>query len=155
AWTIGEEVLRANYDRFSTEGKAELVFRLQNTRAAVDSLGVCVMAGRVIGMEEMARIMTLTTGWNFSSEEITKAGERIYNLERLLAVRDGIRRKDDTLPPRILNETLPQGPSKNIKLSKENLDRMLDEYYKLRGWDKGGKPTEGKLKELGIPGLLR
>ncbi len=155
AWTIGEEVLRANYDRFSTEDKAELVFRLQNTRAAVDSLGVCVMAGRVIGMGEMARIMTLTTGWNFSSEEIAKAGERIYNLERLLAVRDGIGRKDDTLPPRILNETLPRGPSKDIKLGKENLDRMLDEYYKLRGWDEGGKPTEAKLKELDILELLR
>jgi aldehyde:ferredoxin oxidoreductase len=154
AWTIGEEILRGNYDRLSTDGKAELVFNLQNTRAAVDSIGVCVMAGRVIGMEEMAKIMSLTTGWNSSADEIGESGERIYTLERQLAVREGIGRGDDTLPPRILNESLPGGPTKGIKLGKENLNRMLGEYYKIRGWDEEGRPTESKLSELNITRLL-
>ncbi|MCK4300436.1 MAG: aldehyde ferredoxin oxidoreductase, partial [Planctomycetes bacterium] len=105
-------------------------------------------------VEELAKIVSLMTGWNFSEAELLKSGERIYNLERQLAVRDGIGRGDDTLPPRVLNETLPSGPAKGIKLRKEDLDSMLDEYYNLRGWDAEGKPTEAKLKELNIPELL-
>ncbi len=154
AWTLAAEVFEAKYDRFSTEGKAKLVFELQNARAAIDSTGICVIGSRVMGKEEMARMMTVTTGWGFTAERILEAGERIYNLERLLAVRDGITRKDDTLPPRLLTETLPHGPSKGIHLSKNDLDHMLDEYYELRGWDHNGRPTKAKLEELGIPKLL-
>jgi len=150
AWTLGVEVFEAKYDRFSTEGKAKLVAGLQNTRAAVDSTGVCIIGSRVIGTEEMARIMSTATGWSFTAERILEAGERIYTLERLLAVREGITRKDDTLPPRLLNEVLPSGPSKGVRLRKEDLGRMLDEYYRLRGWDRDGKPTKAKLEELGI-----
>ena len=54
--------------------------------------------------------MTVTTGWVFSSKSLLEAGERIYNLERILAVWDGVTRKDDTLPPRVFEETLPTGP---------------------------------------------
>jgi len=150
AWTLAVEVFEGKYDRFSTEGKAKLVFDLQNLRAAVDSIGVCVMGSRVIGAKEMARIMMVTTGWNFKADDVLKAGERIYTLERLLAVRDGISRKDDTLPPRLLKEALPHGPCEGIKLTEEDLSLMLDEYYKLRGWNKRGKPTRAKLRELGI-----
>jgi len=148
AWTLGAEVFEAKYDRFSTEGKAKLVVGLQNTRAAMDSTGVCIIGSRAIGTEEMARIMSTATGWSFTAERILEAGERIYTLERLLAVREGITRKDDTLPPRLLNEALPSGPSKGVRLRKEDLDQMLNEYYKLRGWNKNGVPTRAKLEEL-------
>ncbi|MDI6819661.1 MAG: aldehyde ferredoxin oxidoreductase family protein [Candidatus Hodarchaeaceae archaeon] len=154
AWTLAAEVFEARYDRFSSEGKAKLVFDLQNIRAAVDSIGVCVIGSRAMGVREMARVMTVTTGWSFKADDITKAGERIYNLERLLAVRDGISREDDTLPPRLLNETLPHGPCKGIALRGEDLDRMLDEYYALRGWDRRGRPKKDKIEELGITKLL-
>lgn len=155
AWTLAAEVFEAKYDRFSTVGKAKLVMDLQNQRAAVDSLGVCVIATRAIGVEEMARIMTSTTGWGFTVEKIVQAGERIYNLERLLAVREGVRRKDDTLPQRLLTETLRKGPCKGVELTERALGEMLDEYYRLRGWDRSGKPTKAKLQKLGIPRLLR
>lgn len=155
AWTLAAEVFEAKYDRLSSEGKAKLVFDLQNLRAAVDSIGMCVIGSRAMGVQEMARIMTVTTGWSFKVDDITKAGERIYNLERLLAVRDGISREDDTLPPRLLNETLPHGPCKGIALRREDLDRMLDEYYALRGWDRRGRPKKDKIEELGITKLLR
>jgi len=65
-------------------------------------------------------------------------------------VREGISRKDDTLPPRIMEEEAPIGPAKGLKITQEILDKMLDEYYTLRGWDKNGIPTQDKLKELGI-----
>jgi aldehyde:ferredoxin oxidoreductase len=155
AWTLAAEVFEAKYDRFSTKGKAKLIVELQNTRAAADSMGVCIIAGRAIGEEERARIMTALTGWSFNAKKLAEAGERIYNLERLLAVRDGITRKDDVLPPRLLTQALPSGPCKGIQLRKVNLDQMLDDYYELRGWDRGGKPTKAKLKELGITKLLK
>lgn len=152
AWTMAAEVFDHKYDRFSTEGKAKLVFDMQNSRAVVDSLGVCIFGTRAIGIEEMRKIIQVIVGWSFSSDELKRAGERIYNLERMLAVRDGISRKDDTLPPRVLEEKLPEldGPA----LSKEHLDKMLDEYYEIRGWDSRGKPKSKKLEELQLTELL-
>lgn len=154
AWTISAEVLSEDYDRFETDGKAELVFKLQNERSAVDSIGVCVMAGRVVGIEEMVEIMNLTTGMNFTPEKLIQAGERIYNLERLLATREGINREDDDLPPRIFNEVLKEGPPKNVKLKKETFEKMIDEYYEIRGWNENGVPTKEKLEELRINEIL-
>jgi len=155
AWTLTAEVFAPKCDRFSTEGKAKLVFDLQNTRAVVDSLGVCLFGSRAIGVEEMIRILAATTGQNLSAEKLLKVGERIYNLERLLAVREGISRKDDILPPRLLEEALPEGTAKGIKLGKKEFNRMLDEYYEIRGWDTEGRTRREKLEELGIPKLLR
>ncbi|MEM3402686.1 MAG: aldehyde ferredoxin oxidoreductase family protein [Candidatus Hadarchaeales archaeon] len=152
AWTIGVEILTPKYDRFSTEGKGQLVAELQNVRAVVDSMGVCVFATRCIGVEEMRRILALVTGWNFSAQELVRTGERIYNVERLIAVRDGISRKDDTLPPRLLEESTPELPGKNI--GRENLGKMLDDYYQVRGWGENGVPKKEKLIELQIPELL-
>jgi aldehyde:ferredoxin oxidoreductase len=154
AWTLKVEVFAPKYDRFSTEGKAKLVFELQNARAAMDSLGVCIIGSRAIGVEEMERVLAVTTGWNLSVKDLLKAGERIYNLERLLAVREGISRKDDILPARLLNETLPNGPAKGVKLGEKDFNRMLDEYYEIRGWDTKGRPKREKLEEFGIPKLL-
>ena len=154
AWTLNAEVFAPKYDRFSTEGKAKLVFEIQNTRTVIDSLGVCIIGSRAIGVEEMVRVLAVTTGWNLNVNGLLKAGERIYNLERLLAVRDGISREDDVLPPRVLEEALPEGAAKGIKLGKKEFNRMLDEYYGIRGWDTEGKPKREKLEELGIPKLL-
>jgi aldehyde:ferredoxin oxidoreductase len=130
------------------------VFELQNKRAVVDSLGVCVIGTRAIGLEEMVRILEVTVGLRVTQAELLGIGERIYNLERLLAVREGTSRKDDTLPPRIFEETLKSGPAADIRLERVKFESMLDEYYELRDWDRGGKPTETKLKGLGIPKLL-
>ncbi len=154
AWTLGVEVMHPKYDRFSPEGKGKLVFGLQNERAVIDSMGVCVLGARGIGIDEMVRIITVMTGWNFNSKKLLEAGERVYNVERLIAIREGITRKDDTLPPRLLTEVLPRGPSKGVHLRREDLDQMLNEYYTVRGWDRNGKPTKVKLEELGIPKLL-
>lgn len=153
AWTIGAEILKKEYDRFSTAGKAELVIRLQDERAVVDSTGVCVFGSRVIRIPEIREMLRVITGWTMSEAELLRVGERIYNLERMLAVRDGVSRKDDTLPPRLLLEPLPELPES--KLDPAALERMLDEYYRLRGWDQQGRPTEEKLKELGLPEILR
>ena len=80
-------------------------------------------------------------------DDYVKAGERVWNVERLFNTKAGFSRKDDSLPPRILKEPLSDGPAKGETV---DLEKMLNEYYKLRGWDNNGIPTEEKLKELGI-----
>ena len=80
------------------------------------------------------------------------AGERIWNLIRMFNVREGISRKDDSLPPRMY-EPLPDGPTKGNAFTEEMFRGMLDEYYGLRGWNENGIPTKTKLKELGFGGM--
>jgi aldehyde:ferredoxin oxidoreductase len=80
-------------------------------------------------------------------EEMMKAGERIWNLERIFNLRAGLTGKDDRLPDRIVKDPMPSGPAKG-KVSE--LAKMLPEYYELRGWDKEGQPTKARLKELGL-----
>ena len=91
--------------------------------------------------------MNLTTGVEYTPDEILKAAERIYNLERLFLIAAGSGPEHDTLPPRMLNEPLPDGPAKG-KVAE--LDKMLPEFYAVRGWDAQGIPTPEKLAELGL-----
>jgi len=92
-------------------------------------------------------ILRAVTGIPYSDEELLKAGERIYNLERLFNLKAVFTGKDDTLPPRLLKEPIASGTSKGEVCE---LVRMLPEYYKLRGWDEEGRPTKHKLEELGL-----
>jgi aldehyde:ferredoxin oxidoreductase len=98
----------------------------------------------------MVNIINYVKGWDIDLNGLEKIGERIYNLERLINVQRGVSRKDDTLPYRVMNEPIPSGPSKGRYCLQENLDKMLDTYYKLRGWSQDGIPTSRKLTELGL-----
>ena len=134
-----------------TEGQAMLVKWHQDLLAAVDSLETCkfncVMCYGM-GPRELATLYSSATGWPMSGEELLKTGERIYNVERMFNVREGMSRKDDTLPKRIY-DVVPSGPTKGTCfLTQEDLNKILDEYYVLRGWDKNGIPTEEKIEEL-------
>jgi aldehyde:ferredoxin oxidoreductase len=90
------------------------------------------------------------TGWDLDVAELERIGERICNLERLFNCREGISRKDDTLPWRVQHEPIPDGPSKGMHCPPEELSRMLDEYYDLRGWTRDGIPTRDRLSVLGL-----
>jgi aldehyde:ferredoxin oxidoreductase len=153
-------------DRTTTDGKAHLTMSIQHMTAVGDSLVLCRFTERVYGftlewnMEHDAQpevlrtayvdMVNLVTGMNLSLKELVKIGERIYNLERYVNTRMGMRRSHDTLPRRIMEEPIPDGPSKGMVASKEKLNKLLDEYYSLRGWDENGIPTPEKLKELGL-----
>lgn len=146
--TIREELLG---DRYAVEGKAELIKEGQDIRTAYECAGLCYTATVAIDFQLFTKIFNSVTGLNYSESELKKVGERVYNLERLSAVKDGITRKDDTLPERFFKEKLKEGPADGRIISKEDFNKMLDEYYKLRGWDlKTGLPTSQKLSELGI-----
>jgi aldehyde:ferredoxin oxidoreductase len=86
--------------------------------------------------------------------ELMRIGERIYNLERMILIREGVRRQDDLLPERVSREALPDGPTKGRILTPEMYQVMLEEYYRVRGWDADGVPTAETLQRLQLKELL-
>jgi aldehyde:ferredoxin oxidoreductase len=134
-------------DPDATEGKAGLLKLFQDLTALVDSAGMCLFTTFAIGLPELAAQLRAATGLNLSDEEYLRAGERVWNLEKLFNLKAGLTAKDDTLPPRLLNEPMKDGPHKG-KVVK--LDVMLPEYYQLRGWDAEGVPTPEKMQELSL-----
>jgi aldehyde:ferredoxin oxidoreductase len=136
------------------DSQPKYIQRNQYFTAVGDSLIVCrFIAERGLGTplnEDIAKIVNYVTGWDITLSELEKIGERIYNLERLINVSHGVRRKDDVLPYRVMNEPIPEGPAKGRCCSKDDLDAMLDTFYDLRGWDRDGVPTKEKLTEIGL-----
>ncbi len=149
AYMISPEVLGlpSLVDRFETKGKPALVKEFQDVFAVVDSSIVCKFTTFALWTEDYAALLTAVTGWDIKPEDVLRIGERIYNAERafnVLSFGDG--REYDTLPKRLLEEPMPEGPAKGYVVK---LREMLDEYYKLRGWI-DGRPTRAKLEELGL-----
>jgi len=144
-------------DRLAIEGKGILCKWNQDVRTAVcDCMPLCVfvfdMGLAAYALEIMARIYSALTGLEINPDEIQKAGERVNNIARIFNFKAGFTRADDTLPARLMEEEIPGGPSKGQLITKEDLDKMLDEYYEARGWDKEkGIPTKEKMLELGLP----
>jgi len=136
-----EDVLVEN----PAEGK--VVKDLEDALTVFDCVGTCKFMGMALATEDWVDMIGNCVGWDFGVSDFRKAGERVYNLARAFNVREGLTRADDTLPKRLLEEPLPEGPAEGHKV--EKLDQMLDAYYEFRGWDKKtGKPTTERLKEL-------
>ena len=154
-WTIRAELQSGKYDRYALEGKGALVKSIQDTRAYVDSLGICTVVRGALGFSEQPSKDTLhaVTGHDFTPD-LLEIGERIYNLERLILNREGIRQKDDLLPERIAREVVPSGPAQGHVLTGAMYDVMLDEYYALRGWDRDGVRPPETVHRFGLDELL-
>ncbi|MGB2884046.1 MAG: aldehyde ferredoxin oxidoreductase C-terminal domain-containing protein, partial [Dehalococcoidia bacterium] len=130
-------------------GEVHILVDLENVMTALDTLGACKFMGFCVASDEWVELVAHCLGRDFTYDDLMRVGERAYNLARVFNVREGVTRADDTLPPRLLEEPLTEGPAAG-KVN-ENLPAMLDKYYELRGWDKAtGKPTPEKLKELGL-----
>ena len=132
-------------DRFQVQGKSGYVMLHQDTAAAIDSLVVCKFVNMAVGDEYLARALSAVTGLDYSTRDLIRVGERVWNLERLYNLREGFDASDDTLPPRLLHEAIGDGPSQGWV---SHLEPMLAEYYRARGWDAAGAPTRRKLQEL-------
>lgn len=148
AYMIAPEIvgIPEKLDPFKTEGKASWVKTFQDIFAMCDSLVVCKFLTFALSAEHLTKLSNAVTGWNWSTEDFLRTGDRIYTLERMYINREGFGRKDDTLPERLLKTPISEGPCKGMVV---RLDEMLDDYYAVRGW-KDGKPTKKKLKELGL-----
>lgn len=147
AWTVRAETEGKLGERFSIDGRAKFVKEIQDERAAAFSLVVCDFAP--LDVSDFVAMLNAATGFDYSEEEYLTAGERIWNIIRLFNLREGITRDDDSLPGRMF-EPMMGGATDGIKLSEEMFNKMLGEYYELRGWSPEGIPTEDTLKRLDL-----
>jgi aldehyde:ferredoxin oxidoreductase len=140
--------------RTQVEGQAEFAMRSQHFTAVGDSLTQCRFTSeRGFGSplnDNYPRLINAATGWDLSLEDVERIGERIYNLERAFNCREGASNDQDDLPYRVKFEGIPSGPSEGMYCPTEELQKMLQEYYRLRGWTDDGVPSEEKLSELGL-----
>ncbi len=127
-------------------GEVKVACDLEEMLTTFDCVGACKFMGLCLNAEDWVRLVNLVTGWDLSLEEYKQAGERVYNLARAYSNREGLRAESDTLPGRLLEEPLPDGPAEGHV---NELPALLDAYYRYRRWDKdSGKPTREKLEEL-------
>jgi aldehyde:ferredoxin oxidoreductase len=133
-------------DPYITDGKAQLAVKMHDLMVLYDGLGICKFYIVVsYGPTIMAEWLNYCTGWKVTPDELMRTAERAFTLKRMINVARGLSRKDDTLPKRLL--AVPQrddiGP-----VDPQGMERMLTEYYHLRGWDAKGAPTKERLKAL-------
>lgn len=143
--TLPEVGFDLPFDRFSSEGKGQMVAILQNYMSMLDSLKICKFA--ITGgttVSQLIEWLNDITGWEYTVEEFFKTGERIFNLKRVYNFNCGLKKEDDTIPDRLLNCTKGGGTDDFLPPLKE----MLDEYYNYRDWNYEGFPSLAKLSEL-------
>ena len=137
--------------RLAYRGKGKLVSYFEDWNAVIDALEPCknIMQNmEILTFDLASKVIEATTGLQMTPAEVRRVGERIINVERAFNVREGIRRKDDTLPRRFREEPLTDGASKGTVFE---LEPMIDEYYGERGWDlETGIPTAETLRRLGL-----
>ncbi|MEJ2305153.1 MAG: aldehyde ferredoxin oxidoreductase family protein [Anaerolineales bacterium] len=133
-------------DPLEWKGKGELTVIFQNVHAMTDCLDVCKFTTFAESLDTFAEQYSAITGVKVDADYLLKAGERVYNLERYYNNLAGFGEGSDYLPERFLKEP-STGPGSTGQVCE--LDLMLEEYYKARGWENGVVPEE-KLRELEI-----
>jgi aldehyde:ferredoxin oxidoreductase len=148
-YTIASEVLGipVKTDPLEHAGKPELVKAFQDATAAFDSSGLCIFTTFAWGLADLAPQMQAACGDEFTTEELEKIGERIWNMERDFNNAAGFTAKDDSLPKRLLTEAAKTGPAKG-KVSM--LPEMLPKYYEARGWNADGTLKPETRARLGL-----
>ena len=131
------EFFMSDVDLYTHVGKAQRAANLAEQGFFGDSACLCTF--NFIPIDLLPKVISAVVGGQYTEEGLREIARRVITLERKFNIREGFSRKDDTLPPRLLNEPLPEGMAEGKKV--EGLDIMLDEYYQIRGWDKEGNPT--------------
>ncbi len=149
SYTVSSEILGIpeKTDPLTTDGKAGLVKAFQDATAAVDSSGLCVFTTFAWTLEDIAPQVNAGCEGDWSVDKMLEVGERIWNLERQFNLAAGFTSKDDTLPPRLLKDAAKSGPAEGLTTG---LDKMLPEYYQLRGWTDDGIPSNETLSRLAV-----
>ena len=125
-----------------------IVIAFQDFMAVYNPLGLCkfIIKGK-IDPAWTAKLVSGATGWEWTADDVSRIGERLFNLKRLINLQLGVTRADDALPCRFLTEPRPSGTAAGVL---PDLEHMLPMYYELRGWDAEGRPAQGRLGELGL-----
>ncbi len=171
AWVLGHDVVGAGtnvHDLITAGAKSDkrpkavihsddsagYVIESQHLRPAFDLLGCCRLQMMELGfeVENYAELYGVITGRKIDWDDIIKISEKIWNLTRVIWAREikGFGRKYDYPPARFYEEPTPSGPNRGYFIKKEEIDKLLDAYYKKRGWDQNGIPTQETLDSLGL-----
>ncbi len=138
-------------NRLSPEGKAEMVRYTFRVSAIMDSIGICKIPYLSLlnnfDLSIPSELLNCLVGLEISPEKLLLCGERIVNAERLFNIRQGLKKSDDMLPDKFLQEPINKGICKG---SIVDIDKMLNEFYSLMNWNAAGIPSEEKIKELGL-----
>jgi len=151
-FTLPELGYKTQTKFFEPEGKPELAMKLQDFATLLNSLVICnfMIDGGGITLTDTLTWFNAITGWKWSIKDFIKTGERIFNLQRMINIRDGKGGSYDKLPKRMF-EPAKEGFRKG---QTPPFDSMLKEYYQLRGWNKNGEPSERKLMELELDKIV-
>lgn len=133
--------------------KVRFAYYTQVCYSVLDTLGLCQFvwgpSWQLYDANDIVTLCRAGLGWDTSLWELMKIGERRLNLLRAFNTREGLGRKDDRLPERLF-APLPEGRSQGVAVDRGELERALDVYYQMAGWDPEGRPTRWKLAELGL-----
>jgi len=136
------------YDPHDSAGKGQVAADFQDYMAVYNPLGICkFIAKGKVEPQHIADLVNAAAGWDWTAADLLQTGERLFNLKRLINLRLGITRADDTLPQRLLTEPRPSGGAAGVL---PDLDTMLAEYYRVRGWTPEGVPSAARLEALGL-----
>ena len=146
----------ATLDRFAEKGKGTIAKTLQDFGILPDLLVICkfyVYTG--LHLPEITELVSSLTGWDMSDKELLEIGERVWNLQRMINIREGVRRKDDQIPERVRKMPEFGAYASEAGCEIKNYEGMLDEYYEARGWSREtGIPTKEKLQQLGLGSFI-
>jgi len=140
AWTIAKEIEQGK--DWSDEEKVDLVIYHQSLRPLFDMLGVCRLPWIELGLNEQhyARFYAHITGRDSTLAELLEKSNAIYSLTRLINTRLGLSRKDDNMPYKVYACPIRTGATAGKVIDRATFERLLDLYYRKRGWDKNGIP---------------
>ncbi len=138
----------------SYTSKALVVTYNETIYAVVDCVGICKFnchgfnSPRNLNYDHFRELIYLATGLEFTKEELVQVGQRVIDLERLINMREGITRQDDTLPARYFDEPMTGRRTKGHQIDRAKFAQMLDEYYALHNWDTEGRPPRERVAEF-------
>jgi len=141
-------------DPTSYVAKEKTVYFSDNIFAAIDCLGVCKFichgfnSPHFVDYTWMKKLIHCASGWKFSEKDIQEVGKRVIDIERMFNNREGVSRKDDTLPKRYFDDPMPLKLSKGHHIDRKEFDKMLTRYYKVRNWTDNGIVKKERVKEL-------
>ncbi len=143
-----------NNDPTSYDGKEKSVYFSDNIFAAIDCLGICKFICHGFNSPHftdyawMRKLVHAASGWSYKENDIEEVGKRVIDIERMFNIREGVTRKDDTLPKRYFDDPGKLKIAKGHHIDRKEFDKMLSRYYKLRGWDEDGMMKKARVKEL-------
>ena len=146
------ELFSGAADPLAIEGKPQLFRDHQADRAVWNSACLCYFPSYGMKLKELWQLITAATGFDYPTvADLELLGERVSTLARLFNVREGFSRPQDTLPARNLSIPMTGGPADGQVVE---LTPMLDEYYRIMGWDENGIPSPKRLHQLHLDDIL-